>query len=287
MSFLNKKILSNLTKLAIEAAQEAGEFIEKANRNELVVQHKDSGENLASQVVTQIDKQAQDIILSKLEASIKEFSFGLLTEELPDDQSRFSSDFFWCIDPLDGTLSFINNEPGYSVSIALVSKNGSSVIGVVYDPQSKKTYHAFSEGGCFIDNKKLDNRPQAKFTWVYDRNFEKHVDFKKFEKNLHIVSGDLNCSTTQTRSRAGAVLSACWVLENSPACYFKPAKESVGGGSVWDFAATQCLFQEFNSPCTDTLGKPLDLNPKSWTYMNKKGVFFFTDDKIKKALTCI
>ena len=58
------------------------------------------------------------------EVITQKYDFGILTEETPDNGSRLVKDYFWCVDPLDGTLPFTEGTPGYSVSIALVSKSG-------------------------------------------------------------------------------------------------------------------------------------------------------------------
>ena len=55
------------------------------------------------------------------------YDLALLTEELEDDGSRHVKDYFWCIDPIDGTLPFTQKKPGYGVSIALVARDGASV----------------------------------------------------------------------------------------------------------------------------------------------------------------
>ena len=47
---------------------------------------------------------------------------------------RLELNYFWCIDPLDGTLPFIEGKVGYAVSIGLVSRDGTPLIGVVCDP---------------------------------------------------------------------------------------------------------------------------------------------------------
>ena len=124
---LDKKQLLQLTDVAVDAAKEAGLFISEASKKPVSVERKSGGDTEASQVVTEVDRQAQEIILSNLNQSNEEYDLGLLTEESEDDSSRVSKDYFWCIDPLDGTLSFIESRPGYSVSIALVSKEVKNV----------------------------------------------------------------------------------------------------------------------------------------------------------------
>ena len=73
---------------------------------------------------------------------------------------------------------------------------------------------------------------------------------------------------------AGAVLNGIFVLENGPACMLKFPKKESGGGSIWDFAATACIYQELGFPATNFEGGRLDLNRKEDTFMNQEGVFY-------------
>jgi 3'-phosphoadenosine 5'-phosphosulfate (PAPS) 3'-phosphatase len=64
------------------------------------------------------------------------------------------------------------------------------------------------------------------------------------------------------------------VLENGPACMLKFPKKENGGGSIWDFAATACIYQELGLSATNFTGGRLDLNRKNSTFMNHEGVFY-------------
>jgi len=72
-------------------------------------------------------------------------------------------------------------------------------------------------------------------------------------------------------------MNAIWVLENAPACYFKFPKPENGGGSLWDFAATACIFREVGAIASDIYGAPLDLNRPDSTFMNHRGILFTAD----------
>ena len=74
-------------------------------------------------------------------------------------------------------------------------------------------------------------------------------------------------------------MNAIWALENPPACYFKFPKPS-GGGSLWDYAATACIYQEAGAVAVDFQGNPFDLNRPDSTFMNHHGVIFATNHKI-------
>ena len=79
-------------------------------------------------------------------------------------------------------------------------------------------------------------------------------------------------------------MNTIWVLENAPACYIKLPKKEVGGGSIWDFAATACIFTELGLNPTDCFGDPLSLNNTSTTFMNQKGVVYTSSKAIQQTV---
>lgn len=72
--------------------------------------------------------------------------------------------------------------------------------------------------------------------------------------------------------RGGAVMNACWVLEEAPARFVKKPKVQDGCGCLWDYAATACLYEELGAYARDFHGEPLDLNASHSVFMNQKGV---------------
>jgi len=69
-------------------------------------------------------------------------------------------------------------------------------------------------------------------------------------------------------------MNAILVLENGPACMLKYPKHQNGGGSIWDYAATACIYNELQLPATNFEGGRLDLNKEEGTFMNHEGVFY-------------
>ena len=85
-------------------------------------------------------------------------------------------------------------------------------------------------------------------------------------------------------SRLAFARETLGVLDNQPGCYLKlPAGR--GGGSLWDFAATACMFHEAGSVATDVHGGALDLNRPDSTFMNHRGVLFASDERVARRLT--
>jgi fructose-1,6-bisphosphatase/inositol monophosphatase family enzyme len=267
--------LNHLTNIAIEAAYAAGNTIHSYMNEEVEVENKDGGENYASQVVTKVDKEAEDVILSHLLPTCKEFDIAMLTEETDDDGSRFEKDYFWCIDPIDGTLNFINKEPGFSVSIALVAKDGTPQIGVIYDPNTKTLYQATKGYGVLRNGKPWVIENQNDYlTYVTDKRLKDTPRLPELKELLNGIVEELGLDNYIEQSGGASVMNGIRILENGPACMIKFAKKEIGGGSIWDFAATACFFEELGLRVTNFEGGKLDLNRKDCTFMHHEGIFY-------------
>lgn len=267
--------LSQLNKIAIKAALAAGKVIQKNINNEVKVEKKKGGSSYASQVVTAVDIECEKVILSHLIPTCDEFDLALLSEETEDNGSRFKEDFFWCVDPMDGTLAFINGHPGFSVSIALIAKDGTPYIGVVFDPSTDTLYHAIKGNGAFKNGIpwKIKHRNNH-LTYVTDRKLKDTPRAAEIERLLHEHVKKLSLNGVREIAGAGSVLNGILVLENGPACMLKFPKKESGGGSIWDFAATACIYQELGFSATNFEGGRLDLNRKDGTFMNQEGIFY-------------
>jgi myo-inositol-1(or 4)-monophosphatase len=289
MQLSNRELLQ-LADSAISAACQAGDLIRKYPTQEVVVESKTAGDNIASQVVTQVDYFSQKLILKSLLSSCDKFDIALLTEESIDNQKRLQKDYFWCIDPLDGTLPFIESKPGYAVSIALVSRAGIPLIGVIYDPLKQILYHAIKDVGAFrnktpwrLEQTQLPEK--LLLTLVCDRSFVQQKHYTQVIKALEIIADELGYKGLNTIMHGGAVMNACWVLENNPGCYFKFPKLQNGGGSLWDYAATACLFNELGAVVCDIHGGPLDLNRADSTFMNHRGIIYSCEQILAKRIS--
>jgi 3'(2'), 5'-bisphosphate nucleotidase/myo-inositol-1(or 4)-monophosphatase len=277
MTPLTDETLSTLSQLAIFAATAAGEIIARHYQEPVEVRHKDRGDSIASQVVTEIDHRAQAAILEIIEPSCDRFNLAMLAEESTDSGERLTKPAFWSIDPLDGTLAFIRQQPGFAVSIALVTREGEPLIGVVLDPVEKHLCHAVRGGGIFKNGRPLTipalrtDRPLVLQT---DPSFQRHPWFDKTRDGLETIARKLGLPGAEIRYAAGGVMTACQILENSNICYFKYPRSTESGGSLWDYAATACLFHEAGGIATDIHGQPMALNRRGSTFMNHHGLLY-------------
>jgi fructose-1,6-bisphosphatase/inositol monophosphatase family enzyme len=272
--------LIKLATIAEDAARKAGELINSFSDTEYIVKHKDGGHSHASQVVTEVDYRCESLILEQLKESTITYDLAILSEEQEDDKQRLSKDHFWCIDPLDGTLAFTESQPGYAVSIALVAKNGTPLIGVIYDPLKNTLYSAIKGKGAFRNGVRWRlalPTESTTLTLPCDRSLLVKEDFNSIRQTLNDWALSAGFTGITEIHHGGAVMNACWALENAPACYFKLPKPKKGGGSLWDFAATACLYSEIGATVCDFQGNALDLNRTDSTFLNHRGAIFVTD----------
>jgi fructose-1,6-bisphosphatase/inositol monophosphatase family enzyme len=267
--------LKHLSHIATQAALAGGKIIQKYINEDIKVETKEAGTSYASQVVTKVDKACETAILDYLLPSCKNFDIALLSEEAEDDGSRFEKDFFWCIDPMDGTLAFINKHAGFSISIALVSREGIPYIGVVLDPSTNTLYSAIKGNGAYKNGIPWTiNNTNNYLSYITDRKLKDTPHLKEIEKLLNAYQEKLGLNSIKEIAGAGAVMNAILTLEHGPACMLKFPKKENGGGSIWDYAATACIYQELDLVATNFNGGKLELNRKESTFMNHEGVFY-------------
>jgi len=98
-------------------------------------------------LVTPVDKAVEDFIIKNIK--IKYPDHDILGEET--GRSGFSSDYVWIIDPIDGTTSFLHQQPFYSTSIA-VQHHGKTICGAVFAPRLDELFYADKDGGAFLND---------------------------------------------------------------------------------------------------------------------------------------
>lgn len=98
--------------------------------------------------LTLADRKAHQAITAILQASSP---YPILSEEgqaIPYAQ-RKDWDYFWMVDPLDGTKEFIKRNDEFTVNIALIHQ-GRPVLGVVAVPVTGDVFYAAEGQGAFV-----------------------------------------------------------------------------------------------------------------------------------------
>ncbi|MFK8021417.1 MAG: 3'(2'),5'-bisphosphate nucleotidase CysQ [Pseudomonadales bacterium] len=292
---LSVEQLQKLCDKAIQAAQEAGQFIQSVDRNAVQRKFKEAGSSQASQIVTEVDVRSEAIIGENLREISEQFDIAFVGEESSPKATEFTADlmsecllkpYFWCVDPLDGTLPFVEGRAGYAVSIALLEQSGKPLIGVVYDPAESTLIHAIIGQGVYRDLAPLSSVKQTSETLVVfaDASFKAHENYDRTLDTLNACAQNFGLDGVTFLYGSGAVKNACQVLDYSAACYVKLPKNEDGGGSIWDYAATACIVSEAGSWASNIHGQPLELNRQGSTFMNHQGVIYASSEQIARYL---
>lgn len=282
---LSKQDLEALCETAKVAAVAAGKHIQSQFDKHYNKGIKDGVVSLAAQVVTEVDIKAQEIILNHLQSSIDKYDLGLLTEESIDNQSRLEKDYFWCIDPMDGTLPFTEGRTGYAVSIALVTLAGDPVIGVVNVPDLAMSYTSIKGTGVWLNDQPFAREVSADATFHFymDSSLKTESYFEEVNERLNDWAEKQEIKI-QYHDGYGAVCNALEVMDAGLGCYFKFPKKQNGGGSIWDFAATRLFFEELDLYASNFSGNRLHLNNEKSTFMNEEGVIYATDQVLARFI---
>jgi myo-inositol-1(or 4)-monophosphatase len=69
--------------------------------------------------------------------------------------SAEEAEYFWYIDPVDGTTNFANNIPYFAVSIAMADRHMNPLVGVVLNPVYNELFSAARGYGATLNGKTL------------------------------------------------------------------------------------------------------------------------------------
>ena len=115
-------------------------------------------------LVSDADYESQKVIASALAP----LAIPILSEEasIPDYEERKAWEYYWLVDPLDGTESFLSNRSGFAVNIALCDKTG-PILGVVADPLTNTIYKGVLGSGFSLSQLNGSNSRNIKLKTLY------------------------------------------------------------------------------------------------------------------------
>jgi 3'(2'), 5'-bisphosphate nucleotidase len=233
---------------AITAAKKAGDAILEVYDSGFSVEQKEDKSPL-----TFADKRSHDIISHHLRTA-KIVSLPALSEEgrnIPYKE-RMPWEYYWLVDPLDGTKEFIKRNGEFTVNISLMNKNR-PMMGVVLLPVKDLLYFAAEGTGAFrlsgaseitgeITLETLKRKAQS----LPEKTKTAQRPFTVIASRSH-MSDETSSFIDATRKEygeieiisAGSSLKFCLVAEGTADIYprFGPTME-------WDTAAGQAIVEQ-------------------------------------------
>lgn len=214
--------------------------------------------------LTLADTLANEIIITGL---IKEFpDISILSEESVDDATRYTNDYVWVIDPLDGTKEFIKKNGQFTVNIALAYK-GKPVLGVIYVPVTETLFYAskgqaaYKEENGIVTEISVTNKLEN-LVWVGSKSHSGEKEEALINSHKEIISETIS---------AGSSLKGMMVAEGKADVYYR-----FGYTCEWDTCAMQCIVEEAGGlfrqmDSTEmTYNRENNLNEKGFYIVNKK-----------------
>ncbi len=150
----------NLASKVVKIAEIAGNEIIKIYQNSgsQSIEYKSDQSPL-----TAADRASNKIILEGLKKLSVQFPVISEESEQVDFETRKNFDYYWLVDPLDGTKEFINRNGEFTVNIALIHEE-KPILGVANVPCLEETYWAVKgEGAYFIKNGQTQKLTALKF----------------------------------------------------------------------------------------------------------------------------
>ncbi|WP_413110886.1 inositol-1-monophosphatase [Thaumasiovibrio sp. DFM-14] len=226
--------------IAIRAARKAGNHIAKSLEKTDSIEVSSKGLN---DLVTNIDKEAEAIIISSIKASYPDHCFA--GEELGTSEGR-DTECQWIIDPLDGTANFVRGLPHYAVSIALKMR-GRIEVACVYDPMRNELFTATRGQGAQLNNQRIRaSQPRDLTGTTIATGFP--FKAKQHTESYMNILGSVFADCVDIRRTGSAALDLCYVAAGRVDGYFEL------GLKPWDIAAGDLIAREAGAICTDFSG---------------------------------
>ena len=101
--------------------------------------------------VTSADKRTEKILLEELQKAHPEY--GIVTEETGViNKSNLKNRYI--IDPIDGTLNFLNGVPQFAISVGY-EENNEIKCGVIFNPITNEFFCAEKGNGAYLNNSRI------------------------------------------------------------------------------------------------------------------------------------
>ena len=261
--------LSRMLETAVVAARLAGQrAMEELNFIKASIKSTD-------EMVTQADGRCQQIIIDRIKETYPDH--GFLAEEgvggkMFKQPPRGSDQFWWVIDPIDGTNNFAHQMLFFAVSIA-VFYEGEPIVGVIFDPPTDSMFTAVKDGEAQLNARRIQASEETinRFSSI---GLDSHTDSKMADWVYKIMN------RTRYRNLGTTALQLAYVAKGSLVATI------VSRAKVWDFAAGALIAQRAGALFTDWKGQnvfPVDLQ----TYDAQEFQLLASNPKIQPELLAL
>jgi myo-inositol-1(or 4)-monophosphatase len=243
--------------VAVRAARAGAEIVRRGFKENFTTELKG-----VVDPVTEVDREAEKAIESVVMAHFPNDAF--LAEE--GGGADWRSERVWIVDPLDGTVNFVNRIPQVAVSVALWSE-GKPLVGVVVDVARDEEFVAALGEGAHCNGEPIKVSETSSLGdsllvtgFPYDRQEHARAYLDVMEQVMTRSRG--------TRRMGAAALDMAWVACGRFDGYWEHGGRA--GVKPWDAAAGTLLVTEAGGMATDSKGSTNELEPAAFVVTNGK-----------------
>lgn len=203
--------------------------------------------------LTQADRLSNQILVEFLNEHTPDIPIISEEDELVEWEERKNWEYFWLIDPLDGTKEFIDKNGEFTINLALIHQKF-PIFGIIHAPALQTTYWAEHNKGAF----RRDIQGTAQ---IQGRKKIAKKDLIATISRSHLSIQDkamLEKYKIKHTIAMGSALKFCLLAEGKADFYYRhnPTME-------WDTAAGQIIVEEAGGVMLDEQGKTFSYNKVS------------------------
>lgn len=197
--------------------------------------------------VTAADHAANEFLVREL---TRQFPHdAVLSEELPDDELRFTRPRVWMVDPMDGTKQFVEGIGEFAVMIGL-AVGGAAKLGVVYHASENRMYYAAPGVGAYLEDglttRRLRTSPETDPAKMLSAMSRSHHN-PKVDRILEQLG------VTQKITSGSVGLKIGLIAETRAHIYLHLGSRT----NLWDTCGPEAILREAGGVVTDNFGEPL------------------------------
>ena len=212
--------------------------------------------------VTYVDKEVDRRLVESLQELLP--SAGFISEE--SGESGGDKEYYWVIDPIDGTTNYIHGSGTFCISVALI-RNEVPVLGVVYEPTKNELYYAWEGSKAYLNgnpincsSNRLFSKAMVGFGFSYREELTRRIT--PFVSELS--------QKTSTRCMGSAAAELCYIAKGAYDGYIHNDLH------IWDIAAASLILKQAGGNIRDFSASP--------QYLRSREIIAYSNQSIYGAI---
>jgi len=194
-----KNTNDNLIKKLIKITLEASKIISDKKQNDVLY-----SKGSKREIVTNHDLEINKFLIKGL----KKTKIPILSEEKKTSNLIYNKKIFWVIDPIDGTVNYINNSPNFAISIGLVN-NKKFTLGCVCLPAHSQFYFNTNNEKSYLNGNLIKHEHKKISNSLIGVSLNSFLSDKEMMLFKKINNLSLGCLRTGSTS-----MNICWTAIN-------------------------------------------------------------------------